>query len=70
MPETYHEDVLAHLESERVKTLNAVNKIHEIERNGDKYTTAARTGLVNDVQTSHPGCSICAGCQGNPKPEI
>ena len=70
-PETYHDDVLAHLYSVQGEVNEAINTVHELMRSGSKYLATERTKLVDAVNTfeGHPsGCSVCASYSGNAAP--
>ena len=67
-PETYHEEVLDHLRTERAKANDSINTVSRLQDIGQLFTTQAKTDLINAVVSAHPGCSVCANYQGNARP--
>ena len=71
MAETYHDDILDHLESERRRVVNGVNTVLEIERAGDKYLAVERSKLVTTAKAAcgHSPCPVADNYLGNARPE-
>ena len=71
MPETYHDDLVAHLESERRRVMNGLNTVLEIERNGQKYLVVEKDTLVAAAKAAcaHSPCSVADNYLGNTRPD-
>ena len=72
MPETYNEDMLAHLYKIQRKVTNGINTVLEIARNGHKYLATERSMLLEEAKAAcgDPSCDIAQNYQGNPRPEV
>ena len=70
MAETYHDDMLDHLESERRRIVNGVNTVLEIERTGDKYLADEHRKLVISAKAAcgHSPCPVADDYLGNTWP--
>jgi hypothetical protein len=67
MAEKYHEDLLEHLSVEQARINSAINTVHEINNNGNKYKAADKASLIASV------IEVCGssgvGYVGNARPE-
>ena len=70
MPETYHDDMLDHLESERRRVVNGINTVLEIERDGAKYLAVERSKLVTTAKAAcgDSPCPVADDYLGNARP--
>jgi hypothetical protein len=70
MAETYHEDLIEHLEVEKRRVTNGVNTVLEIERTGERYQSSelAKLVVLAKAACGHEGCAVAAEYQGNPRP--
>ena len=70
--ETYHEDVIVHLEAIRRAATNGINLVLEISRNGHKYSPEAFLAAVDEVKNldnqAHAPPANVAAYEGNPQP--
>ena len=52
MPEPFIEDVYEFLTTSQRAFNNAINEMHELERNADKYSDAAKAVLLNSIKAA------------------
>lgn len=64
MAETYHAELLEHLEAKQRAVNTQIDSTYELIRNGDKYKEDDLDAIVAEIQSGDAGCAICQAYQG------